>query len=96
MCKCKSKAVVFGCSRWVFARATGTWARASRVVACVGVYEKPLFSAVVPRVGATDIPQAGVSLGEHTPVGYSFASTTDESDETNGFLSLYIHGALLI
>ena len=42
-----------------------------------------------PRTGATDIPRVGWLLGNTPLVGYSFASMTDESDENNGFLSIY-------
>lgn len=43
-----------------------------------------------PRTGATDIPRVGWLLGNTPLVGYSFASMTDESDETNGFLHIYM------
>ena len=37
----------------------------------------------------------GVSRGTHTPVGYSFVSAIDESDESNGFKAHLLHVAML-
>ena len=79
--------VVVGSGCW-----GNAWARASRVSTCVGVYAKPLLSAVLSVFhlwGLPDIPRVGWLLGNTPLVGYSFASMTDESDENNGFLSIY-------
>ena len=84
-------AVVFVC--W-----GNAWARASRVSTCVGMYAKPLvpaISSVLHLWGLPDIPRVWVSRGTHTPVGYSFVSAIDESDESNGFKAHLLHVAML-
>ena len=99
-CKCKSKAVGSGCGRCFrllsLVLAVGaTLGLARRDDACVSMYEKPLFSAVVPRTGATDIPRVGWLLG-NTPLWDIHLLPRQTNLTKPTAFSLYIHGALLI